>query len=314
MTGNTFQHEPVMLDEILEVFAPIHDGVLVDATLGGGGHAKAILDAHSDIRLVGIDRDPHALDAARTVLEPYRDRVDLCRSGFDEMAGQLDALHLEEIAGVLFDLGVSSYQLDVGGRGFSYRNDGPLDMRMDPSDGLSAADIVNNSDEAELAHILRTFADERHARRIARAIVANRPLVGTRQLAEVVAEAMPAASRRSPGHPARRTFQALRIVVNRELDVLGPALDVAIDRLRPGGRGAILSYHSGEDRIVKRKLRSAAGLDRYRPVGLPASDDPPVAIALLHRRGRTATPAEVERNRRASSARLRSFERLGVAS
>ena len=299
-----------MLDEILEVFAPIEDGVLVDATLGGGGHAAAILDAHEGVRLVGLDRDPAALAAARTALARHGDRCAFRHARFDAIDAELDALGITDIAGVLFDLGVSSHQLDEADRGFSFRHDGPLDMRMNPTVGRTAADIVNTDDVASLAEILRSLGDERHARRIADAIVSARPITTTSQLATVVADAMPAASRRSPGHPARRTFQALRIAVNEELDVLGPALEQAIARLRPGGRGAVLSYHSGEDRIVKRTLRSAAGLDRQVPKGLPIVEDD-AAITLLHRSGRTPTDAEIERNPRASAARLRSFERGG---
>lgn len=310
--SDAFRHEPVMLREVLAVFEPINEGVVVDATVGGGGHASALLGAHADIHLVGLDQDQEALAAAAGVLAEHAERVDLRHARFDRLGAELDALGIETIAGVFFDLGVSSHQLDAAHRGFSFRHDGPLDMRMDPSTGRSAADLVNTLDADELARVLKSYGDERHARRVARAIVANRPFETTASLAQVVADAMPAASRRSPGHPARRTFQALRIAVNEELDVLGPALDEAIDRLRPGGRGAVLSYHSGEDRIVKRRLRAAAGLDQHRPAGLPAPDDDQATIELLRRGGTTATDAELEENPRASSARLRSFERTGA--
>ena len=306
----TFAHEPVMLEEILEVFEPIDEGVIVDATLGGGGHAGAILDAHRQVSLVGLDQDPDALAAAAGNLDRHRDRIRLRRARFDALAQELDALGIEAVSGVLFDLGVSSHQLDVPARGFSFRHGGPLDMRMNPDHGRTAAEIVNNADEQELARILRSYGDERHASRLARAILARRPIDTTDELAEVVAEAMPAASRRSPGHPARRTFQALRIAVNEELDDLAPALEQAIDRLAPGGRGAVLSYHSGEDRIVKHTLRAAAALDRSAPRGLPLPDDAQPRIDLLHRRGKTPTAAEIERNPRASAARLRSFVRV----
>lgn len=310
--NDSFSHEPVMLDEILATFADIADGVLVDATLGGAGHAQALLDHHPELRLVGLDQDTVAIEAATRRLEPHADRVVIRQVRFDALDAELDALGVESIEGVLFDLGVSSPQLDVADRGFSFRGDGPLDMRMDRRSGPTAADLVNDLDVGALADILRTYGDERHSRRVATAIVAARPIETTVALAEVVADAMPAASRRSPGHPARRTFQALRIAVNEELDVLGPALDQAIDRLAPGGRGAVLSYHSGEDRIVKHRLRHAAGLDRIPPGGLPrpVGDEP--VIELLHRRGRTAGEAELARNPRASSARLRTFEKLGV--
>lgn len=307
-----FSHTPVMLDEILEVFAPVTDGTVVDATVGGGGHAGALLDAHQAIGLVGLDQDPAALAASARRLARHGDRVTLRRARFDALAAELDALGITTIAGVLFDLGVSSHQLDVGERGFSFRSDGPLDMRMDPDSALSAAELINELDEGALARLLFDLGDERHARRIARAIIDSRPVESTGRLAEIVATAMPAASRRSPGHPARRTFQALRIAVNSELDVLEPALRQAIARLGPGGRGAVLSYHSGEDRIVKRVLRAAAGLDRSVPRGLPEPlDAEGPAIRLLHRGGRTPSDAEIAANPRARAARLRSFERLG---
>ena len=309
-----FSHIPVMVDEVLEIFEPVTGGVVVDATVGGGGHAGALLDAHDAIVLVGFDQDPAALAAAEEHLRRHRSRITLLRSRFDRLGAELDALGITEIAGVLFDLGVSSHQLDVAGRGFSFRNDGPLDMRMDPDSDTNAADLVNALDETELARILSDLGDERHARRIARAIIANRPVHTTGRLAEIVAEAMPAASRRSPGHPARRTFQALRIAVNAELDVLGSAIDQSIDRLGPGGRGVVLSYHSGEDRIVKRRLRTAAGLDRIVPKGLPEPTDSAPAIRLLRRSGRTPSQVELDRNPRAKAARLRSFERPPTAS
>lgn len=310
--AGTFEHRPVMLAEVLDVFSVIDDGVIVDATVGGGGHAGALLAAHADVQLVGLDQDPDALAATTEALAEYADRVELRHARFDALNQELDALGVEAIAGVLFDLGVSSHQLDVADRGFSFRHDGPLDMRMDPTRGRTAAELIDTASEREIADILERHGDERHARRIAAAIVANRPFESTRELAEVVSDAMPASSRRSPGHPARRTFQALRIAVNEELDVLGPALDQAIERLRPGGRGAVLSYHSGEDRIVKRRLRAAAGLDRHAPAGLPAPDDHAPAIALLRRGGLTPTTIEREDNPRAASARLRAFERLEV--
>lgn len=305
-----FEHIPVMLEEILEVFSPIDGGVLVDATLGGAGHATAILDAHPELRLVGLDQDPAALEAAESTLAAHRHRVELRHARFDQLAAELDALGITEISAVLFDLGVSSHQLDTGHRGFSFRNDGPLDMRMNPTSGQTAADLVNTATVDELTATLRTLGDERHARRIAGAIVDARPIETTARLADVVADAMPAASRRSPGHPARRTFQALRIAVNSELDVLAPALEQAVQRLGPGGRGAVLSYHSGEDRIVKRTLRHAAGLDRSSPRGLPIPTGDEPDIRLLHRGGRTPSQPEIDRNPRAKAARLRSFEKV----
>jgi 16S rRNA (cytosine1402-N4)-methyltransferase len=303
-----FAHEPVMISEILAVFEAAPAGVLLDATLGGAGHAAAILDARDDLSLVGLDQDPTAVRVARDRLGHFGDRAQVRHARFDDLARVLDDLGVELICGVLFDLGVSSHQLDEAERGFSFRNDGPLDMRMNPTLGRSAADLVNTMSEQELADILWTHGDERHSRRIARAILAARPITTTFELAQEVSEAMPARSRRSPGHPARRTFQALRIAVNDELEVLEPSLVGAIERMMPGGRGVVLSYHSGEDRIVKGTLRRLAGLDQHVPAGLPVPDRPS-AIELLHRGGRTASAAEVEANPRASSARMRSFVR-----
>ena len=212
-----FSHEPVMLAEILEIFAPLDSGIVVDATLGGGGHAMAILDMQPDLQLVGFDQDPAAIKAATERLAPHKDRVQFCHARFDEMAEQLANLGIAQIAGVLFDLGVSSHQLDTADRGFSFRHDGPLDMRMNTTQDASASQLVNEADPAELEDMLRTYADERYARRIAKAIVAARPVSTTTQLADIVRDAIPAPARRKGGHPAKRTFQALRIAVNDEL-------------------------------------------------------------------------------------------------
>lgn len=300
-----------MLAEILDIFGPVDSGVVVDATLGGGGHAMAILDMHSDVQLVGFDQDPAAIEAATARLTPHGDRVQFCHARFDDMANRLAALGIEEIAGVLFDLGVSSHQLDTADRGFSFRHDGPLDMRMNTQQATSAAHLVNEAHASDIEDMLRSYADERFARRIAKAIVAARPVASTAELADIVRDAIPAPARRTGGHPAKRTFQALRIAVNDELDALGPALDQAIAYMRPGGRGAVLSYHSGEDRIVKQRLRDAAGLSRQTPAGLPVEPEP-TAIRLLKRGGKTPTADERERNPRAASARLRSFERTDM--
>ena len=297
-----------MLAEILEIFADVPAGVVIDATLGGAGHTLALLEHRSDVDVIGFDQDPTAVRVATDRLASHGARARICHARFDRLAVELDALGIDSIVGVLFDLGVSSHQLDEADRGFSFRNDGPLDMRMNTATGAPAADLVNGAPVSELARVLRTYGDERHATRIARAIEAARPLQTTTQLAQVVVDAMPAASRRSPGHPARRTFQALRIAVNDELGVIEPALHQAIERMQPGGRGAVLSYHSGEDRIVKHTLRSAAGLDVYLPPGLPV--DPEIApITLLHRKSRQASADEQARNPRSSAARLRTFVR-----
>ena len=245
-----FTHEPIMVAEILEVFAPVPAGVVVDATLGGAGHSRAILDARDDLSIVGLDQDQDALQAAAANLAGYGERATLVHCRFDDIGAQLRRLGHEEISGFLFDLGVSSPQIDRPERGFSYRFDGPLDMRMNASADLTAEDVVNTYAEHELARVLRDLGDEKNARLIAKAIVASRPLNRTAVLADVVREATPARDRRR-GDPAKRTFQALRIEVNRELDILPSAIDQAIEHLTVGGRGAVLAYHSGEDRIVK---------------------------------------------------------------
>ena len=310
-----FIHEPVMLAEVLDAFAPIPAGVVVDATVGGGGHARAILEAHDDVTLVGLDRDDDALAAAAEALASFGDRVMLRRSSFDRVAAECQALGVEAITAFLFDLGVSSPQLDRGVRGFSYRSDGPLDMRMDRRESLRAHTVVNDYDERSLAQVLRRYGDERFASRIARAIVAARPVMTTVELSEIVRQAIPAATRRSGGHPAKRTFQAIRIEVNRELDVLPRALDDAIDLLQPAGRGAVLSYHSGEDRVVKQVFADAATGGCTCPPRLPCQCGARarVRVKLLWRGGHTPSEAELERNARAQSARLRAVERLQPA-
>ncbi|MGF1597404.1 MAG: 16S rRNA (cytosine(1402)-N(4))-methyltransferase RsmH [Acidimicrobiales bacterium] len=304
-----FVHRPVMVDEIVALTEDVPHGDWLDATVGGGGHAAAILDRRPDLLLVGLDRDPDALAAAEEATDAHRHRVRLRRSRFDDLAEVLHDLGVERLCGFLFDLGVSSPQLDRPERGFSFRNDGPLDMRMDPSSDLTAADVVNGYDRSRLAVVLRRNADERFAGRIADAIVAARPLSSTAELAEVVVGAIPAAARRTGGHPAKRTFQALRIEVNAELDVLQPALEAALDVLAVGGRGLVLTYHSGEDRIVKDVFRRRSTSDD--PPGLPVIDRRPDFVALrpLARRPRAA---EVAENRRAASARLRAIERVAA--
>ena len=302
-------HRPVMCREVVEVLSEAPDGVLVDATVGGGGHAAALLEQAPQLRLVGLDRDPEALQAAEARLAAYGPRAVLRHARFDQLGRVLDELEQPEISACLFDLGVSSAQLDRPERGFSYRLDGPLDMRMDPSTNLTAADIVNHSDARALAGLLRRNADERFSRRIAAAIVAGRPFETTVDLARTVAEAVPAPARRH-GHPARRTFQALRIEVNGELEVLAPALTEAMARLVGGGRSAVLSYHSGEDRIVKSVFRRAAGESPPPRPGLPPVPGPDATVKLMGRRARTPTESEKAANHRAGAARLRAVERL----
>ena len=310
--GPEYRHQPVMCGEVVETLRAVPDGVMVDATVGGGGHALALLDAHPGLDLVGVDRDLTALDAARRKLARHRGRVTLSHARFDDLEEVLDGLGRGSVSGCLFDLGVSSPQLDRPDRGFSYRHEGPLDMRMDPTAGPTAADVVNTADEPALAAMLARNADEPHARRIARAIVARRPFSTTTELAAAVAAAVPARARRR-GHPARRAFQAIRIEVNGELDMLDAALTRALGRLAPSGRCAVLSYHSGEDRIVKGRFRREAGEAPPPRPDLPPPPGARAAVRLLWRGARTPGPAEAAANPRAASARLRAVERIPQA-
>lgn len=305
--SRAFEHDPVMLAEIVESIGQAPAGVVLDATLGGAGHACAMLQAWDHLEVVGVDRDPEALAVATERLAEFGDRARPVRARFDHLDAVLAELGVEELAGFLFDLGVSSPQLDWDDRGFSFRHDGPLDMRMDPDGPRSAADFVNDASEQEIASALRRNADERFAGRIAGAIVAARPIATTTELAEVVVNAIPAAARRKGGHPAKRTFQAIRIEINEELTMLAPAIEAAIDRLAPGGRGLVLTYHSGEDKIVKRVIRARTEVEGPRDLPVaPAPSD----FNALRPLARTASEEEVARNRRSSSARLRGIERV----
>jgi 16S rRNA (cytosine1402-N4)-methyltransferase len=308
-----FSHQPVLLDLVVELFGPVPAGVVVDATVGGGGHAAALLAAHPHLSVVGLDQDPDALAAATDRLAPFGERAVLRRSRFDHLREALLATGHDRASGALFDLGVSSPQLDRPQRGFSYRAPGPLDMRMDPDSPTTAADIVNGADVDELSDILRSLGDERYARRIARAVVAARPVATTSQLADVVREAIPAPARRRGGHPARRTFQALRIAVNQELAILEEAIDDALDLLVAGGRCVVLAYHSGEDRIVKARFRHAATGGWTSPPGKPGLPPPPdvtPTVKLLRRGTWKPSPDEIAANPRAEAARARAVEKL----
>ena len=309
-THESFEHRPVMLNEIVAAFESVPAGWVIDCTLGGAGHATALLEAHPHLSVLGIDQDPDALAVARERLAPFGDRAHTVHARFDSFAAVLDSqLAGKAIVGALFDLGVSSPQFDRAERGFSYRFDAPLDMRMDPSRELSAKTIVNDYDEKDLARVLREFGDERFAGRIARAIVAARPVETTTQLAEITRDAIPAPARRTGGHPAKRTFQALRIEVNNELGVLPVALESAINALVPGGRLVVLSYHSGEDRIVKQVMRDAESGGCTCPPNLPCVCGAQPSVRLVRRGGTTPSASERETNPRAESARLRIAER-----
>ena len=306
----SFDHRPVMVDEVVALLAPSPPGVLLDATLGGAGHARALLEAAPHLTLVGLDQDATAVAAAKAVLAPYGARATVEHTRFDRIPDVLEALQISSVSAALFDLGVSSPQLDRGDRGFSYRQSGPLDMRMDTTQPVSADDVVNQWQEGALARLFRDNGEPRFARRIARAVVAARPIHTTTDLSEVVRSAIPAAARRTGGHPARRVFQAVRIAVNAELDILPGALDDAIAALAPGGRCAVISYHSGEDRIAKDRFRFAATGGCQCPPGLPCGCGAVPTVRLLTRGALRPSPQEVDVNRRAESARLRAAERL----
>lgn len=308
--ADDFAHVPVMVERVTALFASVPAGTFVDATVGGGGHAGAVLAANPGLGLLGIDQDSAALRAAGSALARYGDRCTLRRARFDALAEVVEATGARPVTGVLFDLGVSSPQFDRPERGFSYRHDGPLDMRMDDRNPLTAAEVVNTWPVDALASLLRDLADERHATRIARAIVAARPLHTTAALAEVVRDAIPAAARRRGGHPATRTFQAVRIAVNDELAILPRAIDAAIDVLAPGGRIAVLAYHSGEDRVVKARLHHAVSGGCTCPAHLPCVCGAQPLVRLLRSGAWKAEPDEAERNPRARSARLRAAEKL----
>jgi 16S rRNA (cytosine1402-N4)-methyltransferase len=307
--AHSFSHIPVLRDEVVSLFASVPPGTIVDATVGGGGHSEALLEASPSIRILGLDRDPVALEAARSRLSLFGDRITLVRSPFSAFASVVETqAELAPLSGVLFDLGVSSPQLDEAERGFSFRADGPLDMRMNQSSGVSAAELVNTRPEAELAALFRENGEGRLAGRIARAVVAARPLVSTQQLADVVAAAVPAAVRRK-GHPARRVFQALRIEVNDELGELASTLPVALNSLAVGGVCAVISYHSGEDRLTKQTFASFATGGCVCPPSLPCVCGAVARHQLVFRGSRKASPSEVAVNPRSESARLRAMVR-----
>jgi 16S rRNA (cytosine1402-N4)-methyltransferase len=317
MSAASATHVPVLLERVLGLLAPAlhgHPATVVDATLGLGGHAEALLDAHPELTLVGLDRDPAALARSADRLARFTGRIHLVHAVYDRMPEVLAELGIAGVHGVLFDLGVSSMQLDVVERGFAYAHDAPLDMRMDPADPLTAAHVVNDYSVPELARVLREYGEERFAQRIAAAIDTERrrePITSTARLAEIVRTAIPAATRRHGGHPAKRAFQGLRIEVNGELDALRTAVPAALDALTLGGRIVAMSYHSLEDRIVKRAIAALATDQTPPELPVRLAERGP-QLRLLTRGAESASAEEVAANSRAASVRLRAAERVRV--
>ena len=314
--GMEFQHKSVLLEETTANLRIRPDGIYLDGTVGGGGHSARIAERLVSGRLIGLDQDPAALAAAADRLAPFQDRVTLVHENFRNLDAVLDTLHVDCVDGILLDLGVSSPQLDDGARGFSYMQDAPLDMRMDPGSSLTAYEIINTWPEAELTRILYEYGEERYAPRIAAAIVSRRetaPVATTLDLVQIVRSALPARSLREKQHPAKRTFQAVRIAVNDELGALRTVMQTAVERLAPGGRLCVITFHSLEDRIVKTALQQAAR-------GCTCPPDFPVCVCgktpqvkLITRKPVTAGPAELQDNPRARSAGLRVAEKTGQA-
>ncbi|HET6563189.1 MAG TPA: 16S rRNA (cytosine(1402)-N(4))-methyltransferase RsmH [Marmoricola sp.] len=308
-------HVPVLLDRVVALVAPAlarPGSVLVDATLGLGGHAEAVLTRCPEAHLIGIDRDPQALERSQERLAGFGARVTLVHAVYDGLADVLADEGLAQVDGVLFDLGVSSMQLDLRDRGFSYAEDAPLDMRMDGSTGLTAAEVLNSYPVAELARVLRDYGEERFARRIAERIVRARdvqPFDRSGRLVELVRDAIPAATRRTGGNPAKRTFQALRIEVNDELAVLRRALPAAVDAVGVGGRVVVMSYHSLEDRLTKRVFARNSRSDAPPDLPVVPEEHQPI-LRLVTRGAEKAEDAEVAANPRARSVRLRAAERV----
>ncbi len=308
-----YGHKPVLLDECLEALSIRPDGIYLDGTLGRAGHSLEICRRLTTGRLIGVDRDETALAAATKRLKDYMDRVTLVHSNFDRVGDILDELGLDGIDGMLFDLGVSSPQLDETQRGFSYMNDAPLDMRMDRTAALTARDVVNGWSFEELRRILFDYGEERYAPAIARRICAmreERPIETTLELVDIIKAAMPPAALREKQHPAKRSFQAIRIAVNGELDALQPMMESACEHLKTGGRLAVISFHSLEDRIIKKSMQSLS-------TGCTCPPNFPVCVCgktpkmkLISRKPIVSGPEELNENPRARSAKLRVAEKL----
>ncbi|MEU5833539.1 16S rRNA (cytosine(1402)-N(4))-methyltransferase RsmH [Streptomyces diacarni] len=311
-------HNPVMLRRTLDLLAPAlaePGATVLDCTLGLGGHSQALLSTFPAARLIGLDRDTAALELAGERLAPYADRATLVHAVYDELPEVLERLGVPRIQGVLFDLGVSSLQLDEAERGFAYAQDAPLDMRMDQTTGPGAAEVLNTYAPGDLVRILRTYGEEKQARRIVEAIVRERekePFTRSARLVELIRDALPQAAKRTGGNPAKRTFQALRIEVNGELAVLERALPAALEALAVGGRMVVMSYHSLEDRLVKQLF--VAGAANTAPPGLPVVPEQyQPRLRLLTRGAEQATDEEIAENRRAAPARLRAVQRIREA-
>ncbi|OPX88379.1 MAG: Ribosomal RNA small subunit methyltransferase H [Pelotomaculum sp. PtaB.Bin104] len=309
-----FVHVPVLLDEVLAGLTPQPEGIYVDCTLGGAGHAQSILEQCSpDGRLLALDQDPEAIASARKKLEPYRNRLTLVQANFIQLPEVLEQLNIQSVDGILFDLGVSSYQLDNPARGFSYQHDAPLDMRMDPGQKVTAAALVNNLPGKELTRIIREYGEERWASRIVDFIQArreHRSIESTGELVELIKQAVPASARRSGPHPAKRTFQALRIAVNQELDILAEAVRAATQVLNGGGRVCVITFHSLEDRIIKdlfKELASPCTCPKEFPVCVCGRKK---VLKIITTKPIMAGELELKQNPRARSAKLRIAEKL----
>ncbi len=312
------KHVPVLLERVMDLLAPSVVGdrpVVVDATLGLGGHTEAMLSRFADLHVIGIDRDPEALARARARLADFGDRVTFAHAVYDEIGEVVRNAGFESVSGVLFDLGVSSMQLDLAERGFAYAQDAPLDMRMNPEDELTAADVLNTYEASELAKVLRYYGEEKFAKRIADSVVAARavePFTNSARLVDLIRESIPQAARRTGGNPAKRTFQALRIEVNDELGVYRRALPAALEVLAPGGRVVVLAYHSLEDRITKHEFARSTTTNVPRDLPfVPEGHEP--KFRLVTRGAEVATETEIDDNSRARSVRLRVIERVVAA-
>ena len=308
-----FHHIPVLFDEIIELLDCKPGHTIVDGTLGGGGHAQAVLERIlPGGTLIGIDRDPDALEAASRRLHKYKDSLITVHDNFANLDSVLDKLGIAAIDGMIMDLGVSSHQLDKGSRGFSYQSDAPLDMRMDPTQTLNAHEIVNTYDERRLAKIISQYGEERWAVRIAKFIVDKRPINTTRELTEVIKAAIPAKARRQGPHPSKRTFQAIRIEVNKELEILEGAIERAVTMLKPGGRLCIITFHSLEDRIVKntfRKLQSPCTCPPDSPICICGKSS---SVKIITRKPIIPSEHEISGNPRSRSAKLRACQKIQV--